>query len=350
MDVAEVFQKMVGGVEDAARPAAVDENLVADGADDPPFILQFGRKAVVLFGKFRVANLERDGRLATDRQRLVANAAGQIIGHFLNGGLFRRFWNLRPFDEIGLRHHQRRHSEQRQQRPSESHLVLLLVQFGLYVLAEVLEQNFLPFRVLFGRFVVVRIIIVFHAPVEPFAERMVRPVPSIFFKQFDDILYVLRRAWREADGGEFAHVDARVVLKLEVADGLQDFAKFFFIIIEIVEPAWITFQFQTAVQNLLHVLPADALMGETAWFVHVPLIDQILQRQRLKIVESGRAAPLIGGDDDRLLSINFTNRLRGLILAIQIVVVDFVDLDWLVVQIVADDDWFVFVMTRHHPP
>ena len=66
MDVAEILQKMVGGVKDAARPAAVDENLVADGADDPPFILQFGRKALLLTRKFRIANLERDGRLAAN--------------------------------------------------------------------------------------------------------------------------------------------------------------------------------------------------------------------------------------------------------------------------------------------
>ena len=140
----------------------------------------------------------------------------------------------------------------------------------------------------------------FHAPIVPFAERMIGPVPPVFFKNFNEFLYVLRRAWSEANGGEFAHVDTRIILELEVANRLEDLAKFFFIIIEIVEPAWITSQLQTAIQNPLHILPADALMRETAWFIHVALIDQVLQRQRFQIAKSRRAAPLISRDDDRL--------------------------------------------------
>lgn len=83
MDVAEVFQKVVDGIEGAAGAAAVEKDLVAEGFDVPLLLRQLGGEQVVGFGQRRVTNLEDNVLLAADDQ-VAVEAPGEIVPQLLH--------------------------------------------------------------------------------------------------------------------------------------------------------------------------------------------------------------------------------------------------------------------------
>ena len=154
-------------------------------------------------------------------------------------------------------------------------------------------------------------IAVFQIPAVPFPESVVTPIPLVFFAQGQQIGQIPFSAGSPANDRKLAHHDPGAVFLLKLAHRRQATPQRFLIPIFPVDIAGVDIDSGQCGD--------DPLMRIIQRTIHVNVVNDIFERQRMKIGEIPRTAPVICRNADRRFRIDLPDRFRGAVLQLQII-------------------------------